>query len=67
MQIINLNEREAATLIRRDFYIEIAGDTPELAVEKALAEHGGKPSRKFVEWLSQGRLTMNDGAVAPAA
>lgn len=67
MQIITLNDREAATLTARDYFTEVVGLSKAEAVELALAEHVGKPSRKFVEWLSDGAFTMTDGSVSPAA
>jgi len=67
MQIISLNDQEAATVTRRDFNVSVMGMSPNEAVEQALAEHSGKPSRKFVEWLSDGRLTTAGGSITTAA
>jgi hypothetical protein len=66
VQIINLNEREASTLNARNFYREYMGLSPEEATRTALEEHVGRPSKKFVEWLSDGKLTVVDGEVTEA-
>lgn len=67
MKIITLNDREATTVTNRDFYMEVVGLSKPEAVKAALNDHEGRPSKQFVEWLSEGDLTVDHGSITTAA
>lgn len=60
-------EREQQTVDMVLLLVDVGHIEREEAVREALAEHTGKPSKAFVEHLSQGALTIKDGALANAA
>jgi len=67
-ETVTLNKSEQDTKSMFDFYRTIGKMTVADAAKEALAQHkGGKPSKEFVEWLSDGSLTKADGEVTPAA
>lgn len=60
---VELNQAEQHTKERLDFYVTVFNTPKADAVEEALKEHRGTPSKEFVEWLSDGALTKSDGEV----
>lgn len=64
---VELTERESETRDWFDFYRVVGKLDVRNAASEALTHHKGKPSKEFVEWLSQGALTKDDGEVVPKA
>lgn len=58
----NLTEKEQATVERRDENVAL-GLSPVASASLALDEHEGKTTKKFVEYLSDGSLTVDKGYV----
>ena len=62
---VEYNDREQETVERLTFLLGTMKMKPvTLAYREALAAHGARPSKQFVEHLSKGALTMIDGEVA---
>lgn len=59
-------DREQQTVDLVLLLVDVGHEDREDAVREALAEHSGRPSKAFVEHLSQGALTMKDGALTAA-
>jgi hypothetical protein len=57
-----LSDTEFDTTARRDYYLD-AGDSPTEAARSALDAMKGRKTKKFVEWLSKGTLTLDHGEV----
>lgn len=66
-EVVELNRAEIDTQGMFEFLRKIGGMSVQAAAEEALSKHHGKPSKEFVEWLSEGTLTKTDGDITPAA
>jgi hypothetical protein len=60
---IHFTKNEQATVDRRDQNVESLGLSPLAAATLALDEHEGRITKKFVEYLSGGTLTLIKGTV----
>lgn len=60
---VELNDREAETTERLNLLINMFHLPEDEALDQALDQHKGKPSKAFVEWLSQGTRTIDGGAL----
>lgn len=63
---VELTDREQDTKNRRDFAMDLFHLPVEEAAREALDKHKGKPSKAFVEWVSDGTLTVVAGEVTTA-
>jgi hypothetical protein len=61
-----LTDKEFKVTSLRDLLFDQGGDA-DAAAEAALNTYEGSPSKNFVEWLSQGRLTKDGKKVVPVS
>lgn len=59
-------EREQKTLDNLDFKVGVLHLDKTVALAEALEEHTGKPSKAFVEFVSDGSYTIKDGHLSAA-
>lgn len=59
---VTLTEKEAVVAAERNLLMD-QHYTVQSSALSALDHFKGKPSKKFVEWLSEGTLTITDGEV----
>jgi hypothetical protein len=59
---VTLSEKEFEVTAMRDLLFD-QGDGVRSAARTALSGMSGTPSKQFVEWLSSGHLTKEDGKV----
>jgi hypothetical protein len=60
---VQFTKKEQETVDRRDQNVESLGLNPLAAATLALDEHEGRVTKKFVEYLSGGTLTLTKGTV----